>query len=78
MVLVPKPDGSWRFCVDYRKLNQHTKGDKCPLLNIDDCLTRMKGAKYFAKLDLSSGYWQIPMNEADIENTAFITLGRLY
>ncbi len=78
VVLVPKPDKSWRFCIDYRKLNQHTKSDKYPLPNIDDCLSRMKGAKYFAKLDLAAGYWQIPMHEADIEKTAFVTPLGLY
>ena len=78
VVLVPKPDGSWRFCVDYRKLNNHTKGDKYPLPNISECLSRMKGAKYFAKLDLSSGYWQIPMHPNDIDKTAFVTHYGLY
>ena len=78
VVLVPKPDKSWRFCVDYRKLNQHTKSDKYPLPNIDECLSRMKGAKYFAKLDLAAGYWQIPMHEADVEKTAFVTPLGLY
>jgi hypothetical protein len=78
VVLVPKPDSTWRFCVDYRKLNTHTKSDKYPLPNIDECLSRMKGAKYFAKLDLSSGYWQIPMAKEDIEKTAFVTPMGLY
>eukprot|EP00835_Amoeboradix_gromovi_P006924 NODE_945_length_2856_cov_0.287631.p2 type:complete len:160 gc:universal NODE_945_length_2856_cov_0.287631:1722-2201(+) len=78
VVLVPMPDKSWRFCVDYRKLNQHTKSDKFPLPNIDECLSRMKGAKYFEKLDLAAGYWQIPMHEADVEKTAFVTPLGLY
>ena len=78
VVLVPKPDKSWRFCVDYRKLNNHTKSDKYPLPNISECLTKMKGAKYFAKFDLAAGYWQIPMAEEDIEKTAFVTPLGLY
>ena len=73
VVLIPKPDGSWRFCVDYRKLNKHTKLDSYPLPNIQECLSKLLGAKFFAKFDLAAGYWQIAMHNGDIERTAFIT-----
>ncbi len=75
IVLVDKKDGSPRFCVDYRKLNAVTKKDKYPLPRIDDCLG---GNKYFSTFDLASGYWQIPVNEADQEKTAFISHTGLY
>ena len=78
VVLVPKPDGSWRFCVDYRELNKNTKSDCYPIPNIQECLSKLEGAKYFAKIDLAAGYWQIAMDEKDVEKTAFITQDGLY
>ncbi|GFT85674.1 retrovirus-related Pol polyprotein from transposon 297 [Trichonephila clavipes] len=67
-----------RFCVDYRKLNSVTKKDVYPLPRIDDTLDCLKGAIFFSSMDLRSGYWQIEIDEADREKTAFITPEGLY
>ena len=72
IVLVRKKDGSVRFCVDYRKLNDATKKDVHPLPRTSDMLESLAGAKIFTTLDAASGYWQIPMSPPDIEKTAFI------
>jgi len=71
VVLVPKPDGSLRFCVDYRKLNSITVKDTYPLPRMDECLDSLGDAQYFTTLDCNSGYWQIPVEEADKPKTAF-------
>jgi hypothetical protein len=71
IVLVNKRNGEVRFCVDYRRLNTITKKDVYPLPRIDDSLNALGCAKYFSTFDLASGYWQIPMTEADKEKTAF-------
>lgn len=70
--LTPKKDGTTRFCVDYRKLNQITKKDVYPLPCIDETLEKFHGMKYFTSLDLASGYWQVEIEEKDKEKTAFI------
>ena len=61
VVLVPKKDGSLRFCIDYRKLNSVTKKDVYPLPRIDDILDTLGETCYFTSLDLAAGYWQIEM-----------------
>ena len=72
-LLVPKPDGTWRFCVDYTKLNLKTKSDNYPIPNAHSRLMQLHGAKVFAKMDGYKGFWQIPMDNQSIEKTAFIT-----
>jgi transposase InsO family protein len=78
VVIVKKKDGSYRFCVDYRKLNQYTVKDAYPLPRVDECLDTLAGNQYFTSLDLASGYWQVEMLEADKPKTAFTTKFGLY
>jgi transposase InsO family protein len=73
VVLVKKKDGKFRFCVDNRRLNQVTIKDSYPLPNMEDPIKQLGGSTFFSKLDLKSGYFQIPINERDKPKTAFIT-----
>ena len=73
IVLVPKKDGSLRFCVDFRKLNSITKKDVYPLPRVEDILDTLGEAKYFTSLDLASGYWQVELDEDACAKSAFTT-----
>ncbi|XP_040209167.1 uncharacterized protein LOC120940401 [Rana temporaria] len=73
VVLVPKKDRTTRFCVDYRKLNAITTADAYPMPRIDELLDRLAAAHYITIMDLSRGYWQIPLAPEAREKSAFIT-----
>ena len=77
-VLVPKKDGTFRFCTDFRKLNALIKTDSFPLPRIDDCIDRIGKATYVTKLDLLKGYWQIPLTNRAKQLSAFVTPDGLY
>ena len=63
VTLVLKPNGKWRFCIDYRKLNGITRKDNHPLPRNDAIFDKMGGSKWFSTMDMTSGYWQIEMEE---------------
>ena len=71
--MVPKANGSWRPCGDYRRLNLATLDDRYPLPHIQSFNLSTAGAKVFTVIDLIRGYHQIPMAEQDVQKTAIIT-----
>ena len=77
-VLVPKSNGSVRFCTDYRKVNSVTKTDVFPIPRVDDCIDRVGNAKYLTKIDLLKGYWCVPLTDRAREISAFVTPSGLY
>ena len=80
-ILVPKPDGSFRFVTDFRKVNQCTKTDSYPfprIHGIDDCIDKIGNAKFFSKFELLKGYWQVPLTDRAKEISAFCTPDALY
>ena len=77
-ILVPKPDGSFRMCTDYRKVNKCTKTDIFPIPRLDDCTDKIGQSKFVSKFDLLKGFWQIPLTEKAKEISAFVTPDGLF
>ena len=77
-ILVPKPDGSYRMCTDYRKVNSVTKTDTFPIPRMDDCIDKVGKARYVTKFDLLKGFWQVPLTDRAKEISAFVTPDGLY
>ena len=78
VLFVQKKDGTLRMCIDYRVLNKLTIHDKYPLPRTDELLDKVKGAKIFTSLDLTSGYHQIRIHPDDVPKTAFTAAGEHY
>ncbi|CAM4553043.1 unnamed protein product [Caretta caretta] len=78
VVLVPKPHGEISFCVDYRKLNAITRPDNYPMPRTDEILEKLGRAQFISTLDLTKGYWQVPLDESSKERSAFTTHVGLY
>ena len=77
-LLVPKPDGTSRFCTDFRKVYSVTKTDTYPLPRIDDCIDSVGQAQYVSKFDLLKGYWQVPLTDAAKDISAFAVANGLF
>ncbi|XP_058100546.1 uncharacterized protein LOC131245243 [Magnolia sinica] len=73
VLFVKKNDCSLQLCVDYRRLNEVTVRNKYPLPRIDDLFDQLRGAQYFSKIDLQSGYHQLRVKDENIQKTAFRT-----
>lgn len=76
IVMVKKKDGSYRFCVDFRKLNKVTERDAYPLPFVTHTLDKLRDATFLTSLDIKSAYWQVPLTEESKPLTAFTIPGR--
>ena len=73
MVVVPKPGGRVRICVDLTRLNENVRREQHPLPAVEQTLAQLAGARVFSKLDANSGFWQIPLAKESALLTTFIT-----
>jgi hypothetical protein len=76
IVMVKKPNGDHKMCLELRKVNAVTKRDSYPLPYIEDILRKLRSAKFISIVDLKNGYWQVPLESSSREKTAFTIPGR--
>lgn len=75
VVLVKKPSGKYRFCVDYRRVNAVSEKDAYPMHQINAILEKLRNASYISTIDLKNGYWQVPLEKDSRPITAFTVPG---
>jgi len=73
VVMVPKPDNTLRLCTDFRKINSVTTADPFPMPRVDDLIDRVGKAKFLTKVDMTRGYWQVPLDDDSVPISAFVT-----
>lgn len=71
--MVPKPDGRWRPCGDFRRLNNVTENDRYPIPHIQDFAAHLAGTSILSKIDLVQGYHQVPVRTEDAPKTTVIS-----
>jgi len=76
--LVKKQDGSYRFCIDYRRVNAVSRKDAFSIPKITEAIDSLRGSRWFATIDLLSGYWQLGMTDRAKERSTFCTMRGLY
>ena len=76
IVLVKKKNNTWRMCIDFRRINEHSIRDAYPMPQINSILSRLQEAQYVSAIDLKNGYWQVPINVESRQYTAFVVPGR--
>src|SRR6185369_15656793 len=73
VVLDQKPDGSYRMCIDYKKMNSQTPLNAAPMQNMNSILRQIPEGYFYSCIDLKSGFWQISLSEDSIAKSAFCT-----
>jgi len=73
IVIVPKPDGSIRLCVDYRRVNSLTVPDPFPLPRVEVLVDKLGRANYLTKVDMTREYWQVPLDDTSIPVSTIVT-----
>ena len=77
-ILVPKHEGGFRFCTDFRKVNDKTKSDSFPIPRIADCIDQICNAEFVSTFDMLKGYWQVPLTQRARKIFVFVTPSGLY